>query len=186
MMTSPEESFQETLHSERQAVISPRQLAISLQREMLWATTPCDSWETEVIRLTKEVAEQNTKRRACGNFSHYSSVHLPVSGMYSSQPFTPTEKVESPFQPLRLAGGNPWKRIPSTSTALSGTRLVTDESTSKRKEAETFWFEPWPQASKLTPWKVSFRKEVTTGSTRPRLVSDWWLAEVVLASAMEE
>ena len=33
------------------------------------------TWITEVIRLTKEVAEQSTK----GNSFHYSPVHLPPS-----------------------------------------------------------------------------------------------------------
>ena len=39
------------------------------------------------------------------------------------------------------------EHIPSTSTVPSDTRSVADESSSKRKEAEKFEFEPWPQAS---------------------------------------
>ena len=49
-------------------------------------------------------------------------------------------------------------------TALSDTRSVTDESTPKRTEAKKFEIEPWPQGSKFSSWKVSFRTEVTTGS----------------------
>ena len=50
----------------------------------------------------------------------------------------------------------------------------------KRKEAEKFELEYWPQRSKLTSWKVCCRREVTSGSTHPRLTSDW-LAEIDLA-----
>ena len=62
MMTSLKESSQE--NSERQALISERQLAISLQSEMGQASS---AWKTEVLRFTKEVAEQNTKRRVGEN-----------------------------------------------------------------------------------------------------------------------
>ena len=55
----------------------------------------------------------------------------------------------------------------TTSTALSDTRSVADESSSKRKEAEKFQFEPWPQASRFGSRKVSFRREVMSGSTHP-------------------
>ena len=55
----------------------------------------------------------------------------------------------------------------------------------KRKEAEKFEFEPWPQASQFSSWKVSFRTEVTTGSTHLRLASER-LAEFDLPSGMEE
>ena len=87
------------------------------------------------------------------------------------------------FQPLRPTEGNPWEQIPSTSTALSDTRSVTDESSSKSKDAEKFEFESWPQASTLSSWNLCFRREDTTGSTHPRLVSEWF-AEIDLASSM--
>ena len=87
------------------------------------------------------------------------------------------------FQPLRPAEGNPWEQIPSTSTALSDTRSVTDGSSSKRKDAEKFEFESWPQASTFSSWNLCFRREDTTGSTHPRLVSEWF-ADVDLASSM--
>ena len=83
--------------------------------------------------------------------SHHSSVHPQTSGTNCSQPFTPTEWVHSPFQPLRPAEGNPWEHILSTSTALSDTRSVHAESTSKRKEAEKFESAQWPQASRVKP-----------------------------------
>ena len=87
------------------------------------------------------------------------------------------------FQPLRPAEGNPWEQIPSTSTALSDTRSVTDGSSSKRKDAEKFEFESWPQGSTFSSWNLCFRREDTTGSTHPRLVSEWF-ADVDLASSM--
>ena len=138
-----------------------------------------------MLRFCKEVAGQSTKGIAGESPSHNSSVHLPPSGIDYSQPLTPTEKVDSPFQPLRPAEGSPWEHIPSTSVALSNTRSVTDESTSKRREAEKFEFEPWPQASQFNSWKVFFSRKVTTGSTHLRLSNDW-LAEVDLASAVGE
>ena len=81
------------------------------------------------------------EEKSQGNPSHHLSVHLPPSGIDYSQPFTPPEKVDSPFQPLRPAEGNPWEHTPSTSTALSHTPTVSNESTSKkRKDAENFEF----------------------------------------------
>ena len=44
---------------------------------------------------------------------------LPPPGIHCSQPFTPTEKVDPPFEPMQPGEGNPWEHIPSTSTALS-------------------------------------------------------------------
>ena len=64
MMASPEESFQENSESERQAAISAQQVASSLQRDMSQASSDCLSWKDGVWRLTKEVAEQSTKRTA--------------------------------------------------------------------------------------------------------------------------
>ena len=133
----------------------------------------------------KEVAEQITKRIAGWHPSHYPSVHLPPSGIDYSQTFTPTENVDSPFQPMRPAEVNPWEHMPSISTALSDTRSVTHDSTSRSKTAEKFEFEPCPQASKICSWKVSFRREDTTGSIHFRLISEW-LAEIDLATAMED
>ena len=182
MRTSLKESFQETSESDWQAIVSAEELAISLQNEMSQATTACDSLKTKVIRLIKEVVEQSAKRTEEG-----ASVHLPPSGLDCSQPFTPTEKVDSPFQPLRPAEGNPWKHIhfSSTSTALSDTRSVTNKNTSKRKEAKKFEFEPWPQGSKFSSWNVPFRREVTTRSTHPRLINEF-STEVGLAAATQE
>ena len=58
----------------------------------------------------------------------------------------------------------PWEQIPSTSTALSDLRSVANESTSKSKDAEKFVFEPWPHALKFNSRKVSFNREVMSGS----------------------
>ena len=50
------------------------------------------------MKLAKEMAEQSTKRIAGGNSLHHSSVPLPPPGMDCFQPFTPTEKVDSPLK----------------------------------------------------------------------------------------
>ena len=66
MMTSLKESVQENFGSVSQADIFAHQLASSLQSEMPQATTACNSRKIEVLRLTQEVAEQSTKRKAGG------------------------------------------------------------------------------------------------------------------------
>ena len=173
-MTSLKASFQENSESERQGVIIAWQSASSLQRKMLQATTACTSWKSEVLKLTKEVAEQSTKRIAGRKSSHDSSAHLPPSRIDYSQPFTPTEKVDSPFQQLRPAEGTPKEHIPSTSTALSDTRSVTDESTSKREEAEKFESEQWAQAPRVKP---VLRTNSSSSSSMP--VAIFWKAFVL-------
>ena len=45
--------------------------------------------------------------------------------------------------------------------------------------------EPWPKPSKLNSWKFSFRRRVTTGSTHPRLISDW-LVNIALEANMAD
>ena len=52
-------------------------------------------------------------------------------------------------------------------------------------KAEKFEFEPWPSASKFVSWKVSFRREEISGSTHPRLISDW-SAQIDLATGIED
>ena len=145
---------------------------------MSQATTACDSWQSDVRRLTKEVAENSTKRKAGGDSLHYSSVRPPPSGIDYSHPFTPTDKVDSPFQPLRSAEGSPWEHVPSTSTALSDMRSVTDDSTSKRKDAENFELEPWPQASKNQFYEGLFPQRsynrIKSSSIQQRLVGRTW------------
>ena len=68
MMTSLKESFQETSESERQAVISAQPLAIS-RRHCRFVILE----KNEVLRFTKEVADQSTKRIVAENPSRYSS-----------------------------------------------------------------------------------------------------------------
>ena len=41
----------------------------------------------------------------------------------------------------------------------------------EKKGTEKFEFEPWPPDNS---WKVSFRREVMSGSTHPQLISDWF------------
>ena len=68
---------------------------------------------------------------------------------------------------------------------LSDSRSFAVESSSNRNEAEKFEFEPCPQASKFSSWKVSSRTEVVSGSTHARVISQW-LEEIDLAAGMEE
>ena len=67
MITSMIDSFHETSENERQAEISAHKPPTTHRSEMSQATTACDSWINEVIRLTKEVVEQSTKSVAGGN-----------------------------------------------------------------------------------------------------------------------
>ena len=67
---------------------------------------PVIPWKTEVIRLTKEVAEK--KHEEDHRWEEPLAVLLFLD---CSQPFTSTEKVDSPSQTSRLAEGNPWKHI---------------------------------------------------------------------------
>ena len=145
MIPSIQESFQETSESERQTVVSAQELAIALRSAGIHSLCLL---ENEVMRLTKEVAEQSTKKIAEGNSSHHSSVPVQPPGMACSQPFTPTEQVDSSIQTSRLAQAIPQEHVPSTSTAPSDTRSVADESSSKRQEAEKLEVELWSQASK--------------------------------------
>ena len=46
------------------------------------------------------------------------------------------------------------EQFPATGTALSDTRSTVEESGPKKKEAETFEFEPWQHASKSGSWKL--------------------------------
>ena len=129
-MTSTKENFHETSETTSQAVISAQELGLLF--------TACDTWKSDVNRLTKEGAEQSTWRRAGNNSTHCPSVLQPPPGMGCSQHFTPTERLDSPKQTSRPGEGTPWEHIPSTSDVLSDTRSVAAESTSKRTEAEKF------------------------------------------------
>ena len=119
MMTSLKQSFQETSENERQAVISAQQLTSSLQSEMSEATTACDSWRTELVRLTMEVTERKRRRQLGGTprmthlliYHHQEEIVRNPSGR---------QKIHSPYQPLRAAEGNPCEHIPSTSTTFFG------------------------------------------------------------------
>ena len=55
----------------------------------------------------------------------------------------------------------------------------------KEREQRNSNFEPWPQASKFNLWRVSFRREVLSGATHPRLSSDW-LPEIDIAANLED
>ena len=121
-------------------------------------TKACDFWKNEVKGLRRRWQSNAPRKIARENSMHHPSVP------------TPTERVDSPLQTSRPAEGNPW-------------RSVTDESISNRNVAVKFEFEPWPQASKFNSWKVSFRREEISGSTHPRLISEW-LAEIDVAASM--
>ena len=74
------------------------------------------------------------------------------------------------------------EQFPSTATALSDTRSTGEEGGPKKKEAETFEFEPWPHASKSG---LSFRRQVILASSNPNLVSDR-LAGIDVATRIED
>ena len=174
------ENIEGKSEKERPAVSGTQQMVNFLPIEMAQEAASSASWKVEVVRLTKEVAEQRSKRRAESSFLYSSPFHQPPAWSDCSRPFTSTEKVDSPANASRPAGGNPWEHIPSVSTALSDTRSVADEDFSKRKDAEKIEFELWPHASEFNSWKVSFRREGISGS-------DWSaLSEVGLAADWNE
>ena len=55
----------------------------------------------------------------------------------------------------------------------------------KIQEAATFEFEPRPQALRFGSWKISFRGEVMSGSSHPKLVGVC-LAEFDCAASMDD
>ena len=69
-----------------------------------------------------------------------------------------------------------FKRVPPVAT-FSNTRTTSERSTPDRKAAERFEVEPWPQAARLGSWKISFLREVMSGSVHPKFVREW-LAEI--------
>ena len=125
MMTSPKERFLENSENEREAVLSAQQLATARRSEKSRQSTAWASGKTRCIKTYQGGGGVEHEEDGWEEPSHYSSVYLPPSGIDFLQPFTPTEKVDSPFQPLRPAEGNPWEHIPSTSIAFSDTRSVT-------------------------------------------------------------
>ena len=73
MMTSMIESFQETSENERQAEISAHKPPTTHRSEMSQATTACDSWINEVIRLTKRwwsKARRASQEEGLSDFHH--------------------------------------------------------------------------------------------------------------------
>ena len=54
-------------------------------------------------------------------------------------------------------------------TALSKTSSFLEKSTLEIQEAATFEFEPLCQALRFGSWKISFRGEVMSGSSHPKL-----------------
>ena len=182
IMTSLKQSFQETSENERQAVISAQQLASSLQSEMSEATTACDSRRRD--RLTMEVTEQKRRRQLGGTprMTHLLICHHQEEIVRNA---SGRQKIHSPYQPLRAAEGNLCEHIPSTSTALSDMRSVTDETSKNEKKQIISNLNFWAQASKFSYWKVSFHREVTTGSAHPRTIGGWF-AEIDMAVGTQE
>ena len=64
--------------------------------------------------------------------------------------FSATARVDSPLRACRPEEDH--NQVPSTSTALMGIRSVNVLSVPKRKEAEGFELEPWPQVSTFGSW----------------------------------
>ena len=90
--SSLNEGFHASSEKKRQSVINAQEGAPSCRSEMSQEITACDWWKSEVTRLTKEVAEQNTMRQAGGNSWHYSSIHLTPPGKDCSQLFHAVRK----------------------------------------------------------------------------------------------
>ena len=117
----------------------------NLQNEVTQSTTACAWWNSETIRLTREVAEQKHEENRRETLALLICSSTP-SGMGWFATLYADRRVASHCRtrdqwPLKVR--------------------------QKRNEAETFEFEPWPQASKFNSWKVSFRR----GSTHPRWFS---------------
>ena len=67
-------------------------------------------------------------------------------------------------------------------TAIPHAGSTIENGTQKRKEAEKL--ESWPLASRFGLWKISFGREVMSGSVHPKLVVQW-LAESDHAANMD-
>ena len=157
-------------------------MAAFLHSEVSRATAACASWKNEAKRLTKDVAEQSTKRIAGGNsLRHSLTTPAPGENLFVTFLRQQKEVIHHYMHLDPQTAFDPWRRNASTCTALSDTRSVTDEST----EAEKFECEPRQQASKLKSWNLFFRREVIPGSNHLRIVSDW-LAEIDVAASMAE
>ena len=141
---------------------------------MSQATTVCDSWEIEVIRLTKEVSEQSTRiaGRNTRIPSYCSSVHLPSSRMECGPALNARK---SWFQPLWSAERNPWEHI----LLLYRTRdRLLMKVLPKRKEAEKIGI--WALAASgkiqflesLCPQRTD--NKISSSSIDQRMVSRNW------------
>ena len=56
---------------------------------------------------------------------------------------------------------------------LSDAKSLDGDATPKRKEMDTLEIEQWPHVTGFKNLKTSLRREVITGSTRPRHATDW-------------
>ena len=54
-----------------------------------------------------------------------------------------------------------------------------------KKGNDKLEFEPWPHVTRFEIWKTSLRRDVITGSTQLRRVTDW-LAEIDQAKSMQD
>ena len=70
-------------------------------------------------------------------------------------------------------------------TSRSNSGSQDGESAPKRIEMDKLECEQWLQKTRFKNWKISFGREVVTGPTHPRQVSDW-LSEIDQASSMQD
>ena len=167
-MTSVKESFQETSEGERQAVISAQQLAISLRREMSQATTACSSWENEVTRLTREVAEQSTKRIAGGN-PRITHLLATTRKMLFATLLRRQKKLIHNHEHRDPQKATLW--VAYSATALSDTRTVADESTSRGKKQKNSNLSPGSKRRNSIRGKPRNNIGINSSSISQQLVS---------------
>ena len=150
VMTIHEESLQETSKSEMQGVV---RVAIALQSEMSQEFTGCVFWKVEVMRRTKEVVEQRTKMTTGWNSLHDSS----------------EKKLILHYRRRHLQEVIPWNTLHRLLLFVRPRDLLPMKvlQTGKKQRHSNKIF--WPRASKFGSWKVSFRREVMSGSFHPRL-----------------
>ena len=126
-----------------------------------------------------------TKKTAGRNPSHDSSAHLPPSGRDCSQPFRLTEKSFALPAVASRRRQSVWTHSINFHHFFG--RAMSNQWNAPQKEKKQIIsnLNFWAQASKFSCWKVSFHREVTTGSAQPRTISGWF-AEIGLAVGTQE
>ena len=69
--------------------------------------------------------------------------------------------------PLEARVREPSAETRAVSTTVSGAEQP------RTKESETVSFEPWPSINNFRQWRMSFRREISSSSTKPTLALAW-------------